>query len=697
MTAHQVRSKVAWVLQKEPDALVIGLHAAGPWQGDGELDLGERRFAVVRADTVLEVREALADAEALARPTVVLTGLEQGELGHDVVARLARGKLCPVDIWEGVKALFKARQLDPSLRDRCLAEALLAHRPPGGEYPPVPAGVLDAATAWRAIFHHALGMEDREPDLPGLLRWAARRPGRAATSRRRPNSATPRGRAWPRRWGRRPGRSSTSSRRARPATRSALAVACEVVFAEGADEPALQAAAARLERFHRNRPIPPDVGRLLARAGRDAIDDLDRDEPEQAQGHLLRADALLREVQAAPLRPPRPADAPGLGGAAPPVRPGAGRRDRPRGRGRPGRLPRTRRSASPTMRTARQPALRAPVSSGRGWRCGWPAGSAPPRRTRARSPSSPAATATRSRSSTGPATRWPAATTCAELSDAYARLGAGRGRPPGRVQPGVRARPWPTGPRSGSDPGAVLRVEDVAGPGRRPASSTPKVARPAGRARRDELAGRPRAAGRPAAAPLGRGGPARGPAGRRPRSIAAIPSVTEFSRTSLLAGLAAPGQAGRRAAAVPGQPRAPGPVRAELSRRSCSTRASSPRGAAGRWPGRSRRRSSTAQNRVVAVVINAVDDRLAGASAGPRHLDGRGDPPARRPAPSGPRVGPGRGPGQRPRPRLAPRPAPPRPPPDAVGPLAARRRPGPRRRGPAGGRRACAAPATRTG
>src|SRR4029077_12530409 len=59
VTAHQVRSKVAWVLQKEADALVVGLHAAGPWQGDGELDLGERRFAVVRADTVLEVREAL--------------------------------------------------------------------------------------------------------------------------------------------------------------------------------------------------------------------------------------------------------------------------------------------------------------------------------------------------------------------------------------------------------------------------------------------------------------------------------------------------------------------------------------------------------------------------------------------------------------------------------------------------------------
>src|SRR3954471_21226420 len=98
VTTHQVRSKVAWVLQKEPDALVVGLHAAGPWQGDGDLDLGERRFAVVRADTALGGREGLADAETLTRPTVVLTRLVQGELGHDVVARLARGKLFPIEI-----------------------------------------------------------------------------------------------------------------------------------------------------------------------------------------------------------------------------------------------------------------------------------------------------------------------------------------------------------------------------------------------------------------------------------------------------------------------------------------------------------------------------------------------------------------------------------------------------------------------
>jgi hypothetical protein len=46
----------------------------------------------------------------------VLTALEHAELGYDVVSRLARSKLWPVDPWEGGKGLFKARLLDSALR-----------------------------------------------------------------------------------------------------------------------------------------------------------------------------------------------------------------------------------------------------------------------------------------------------------------------------------------------------------------------------------------------------------------------------------------------------------------------------------------------------------------------------------------------------------------------------------------------------
>lgn len=298
---HQLRFEIARVRQKDPDALVVGLRAPGRWEGDGELSLSDRSYAVIRADTVLEVREALAEAEARDRPTVVLTALEQSALGHDVVARLARSKLWPVDPWEGVKGLFKARQIDPSLCETCLARALLEHKPPDRDYDPVPAGVLDAGTAWRAILHHALGMEDREPDLPGLLRWAAATgaarflaaPADLRTAARTRLTAT---------LG--PAAGAILNVVEAGAARDALAVAvaCEVVFAEeGSEEPVLRAAAARLERFHLNLPIAPDVGRVLARVGLDALDDLTRDAPEPAQAHLLRADAIFKEVQAASL------------------------------------------------------------------------------------------------------------------------------------------------------------------------------------------------------------------------------------------------------------------------------------------------------------------------------------------------------------------------------------------------------------
>ena len=65
-------------------------------------------------------------------------------------------------VWESVRALFKARLIDPTLRARCVAQALLEYAPPAG-YLPVQAGVLDAGTAWRALFHHGFGMADREP------------------------------------------------------------------------------------------------------------------------------------------------------------------------------------------------------------------------------------------------------------------------------------------------------------------------------------------------------------------------------------------------------------------------------------------------------------------------------------------------------------------------------------------------------
>lgn len=83
----------------------------------------------------------------------------------------------------------------------------------------------------------------------------------------------------------------------------ALAVVCGVVFAEEIGDPttvaALHAAAVRLERFHGDQPIAPELGRQLAKAAQEALEELDHTlESPQIQEHVWRADELLHTIQA---------------------------------------------------------------------------------------------------------------------------------------------------------------------------------------------------------------------------------------------------------------------------------------------------------------------------------------------------------------------------------------------------------------
>src|SRR5205809_713493 len=115
LTLVQLRNHVADIRKKVPEARLIGLHASNGWGGPDRLDCDGQTYAVVRADTVLALREALVEAEARPQPTIVLTALDESELGLDVRARLAKGRLIPLDLWDSVRALFKAREIDPAV------------------------------------------------------------------------------------------------------------------------------------------------------------------------------------------------------------------------------------------------------------------------------------------------------------------------------------------------------------------------------------------------------------------------------------------------------------------------------------------------------------------------------------------------------------------------------------------------------
>jgi hypothetical protein len=99
MSSQQLRSLVEDKWQRDEDALVVGLHVANAWRGPKEVEFDFGKAKVVRADTVFQVREALLSAEHSKDRIILLTKLQQGDLGSDVVARLARSRLFPIDDW----------------------------------------------------------------------------------------------------------------------------------------------------------------------------------------------------------------------------------------------------------------------------------------------------------------------------------------------------------------------------------------------------------------------------------------------------------------------------------------------------------------------------------------------------------------------------------------------------------------------
>ncbi len=195
-SVRQIVAQVDAVLRHDPKAMAIGIRAQGNENWPSRVTVGDREFALAWCPSPIAVREqlvALADeAGALAGQSsaaipglVVLTPLSDHALGADVLARLSRGKVFPVEAWDMLRHAFQARDIDSRLaRWSWVAEALLENLPAGG-YPPARGGVLDVDTAWSHTLRSVLGMSTEQggrPDLPSVLRWtlspeAARRYG----------------------------------------------------------------------------------------------------------------------------------------------------------------------------------------------------------------------------------------------------------------------------------------------------------------------------------------------------------------------------------------------------------------------------------------------------------------------------------------------------------------------------------------
>lgn len=297
--AH-LRALVKTVRERIPDARFIGIHALGPWTGPASMTVAGEEVDIALCPSPLALRERLATREQNGRRLVLVTDRTEAELGGDVLARLAKRRLLRIEPWRMVMDLFHARELDPRLRrDRWLAEALLEAVPADG-YPPVRSGVLDEETVWGVLLRVRLGFADAQPDARALLRWTldperlaafevTHGDLRNAVAERLADASGPAGTAILR---------SVLSGRSQDAL--PIGLVCRVLFAPGArDERRVREAAVRLEPALGGHSLDPSAALGWADAAEAVVREIAAGgEARAASLWLERADTLLREVRA---------------------------------------------------------------------------------------------------------------------------------------------------------------------------------------------------------------------------------------------------------------------------------------------------------------------------------------------------------------------------------------------------------------
>ena len=174
-TFKQIRAQVAAIRKKDPDARVFGIEAAGRWTGPAVQTHGDETYRIVQCGSPLAMRVALQEDTPDVTAKVLLTDLPKEQIDSDILVRVARRKFRPIHNWQIIRELFQARYIDPRIAEQgWIAELLLDLAPLEG-YPPVPSGVLDAETVWGILLEQQMGLAVARPDLIGLLKWSMER------------------------------------------------------------------------------------------------------------------------------------------------------------------------------------------------------------------------------------------------------------------------------------------------------------------------------------------------------------------------------------------------------------------------------------------------------------------------------------------------------------------------------------------
>ncbi len=168
MTPERLRPHLeSWLASGGPGRTFV-VHLDGPWSGAEQLLVGDQYVDVHVCPSELAVREELTRPRPDGRSVVLLSPAEVQ--GADLLARIAKRRVLRLHAWDAVQHVFGVRQIDPLLLgEKWMAEALVESAPAGG-YERTAAQGLDADRAWRSLMRHRFAI-DTDAGLPGLLSW----------------------------------------------------------------------------------------------------------------------------------------------------------------------------------------------------------------------------------------------------------------------------------------------------------------------------------------------------------------------------------------------------------------------------------------------------------------------------------------------------------------------------------------------
>jgi hypothetical protein len=296
-TTAQIEAQIDALLDRRPDAPILGIRASTRRAWPEFIERRGRCFRIAWCDSELQMREQLDEAEKDAAQGLVLITPLDPPLGADVLARLPRARFEETDHWTALRDAFKARDIDPRLRGhRWLAELLLDRAPPSG-YPPAAGGVLDLDSAWRAVQEQLLHLPEGRADAAALLKWTL---GEANLDRFMALPADVRQRIADRLFevGGPAARLVIGTVAASMGAEAlAIALVCGVVFAASEPSSDLREAAVRLEPVVGGGRIDPEAGAMLADVARRLVTRLEIGDPT-AHSAQARAAALLTDIHA---------------------------------------------------------------------------------------------------------------------------------------------------------------------------------------------------------------------------------------------------------------------------------------------------------------------------------------------------------------------------------------------------------------